>query len=92
MAALGFAAVAVMVSEQVDSSFHSLDDLRTHVGAPVVTASIPRIVTAADERARRRRRHVLAACSVAALVVIVALSWLIAAGNYDLVAFLARRG
>jgi polysaccharide chain length determinant protein (PEP-CTERM system associated) len=91
MASLGLAAVAVMVAEQVDTSYHSLDELRTRVGMPVAGA-IPQIVTAADERRRRRRTHMLAACSVVALAVVVGLSWLIASGNYDLVALLARRG
>lgn len=91
MASLGLAALAVMVAEQVDTSFHSLDDLRGYVQAPVA-ATIPRIVTAADERRHRRKRRLILACSVVAVVVIVSLAWLIASGNYDLVAFLARRG
>jgi polysaccharide chain length determinant protein (PEP-CTERM system associated) len=92
MAALGVAAVVVMVTEQVDTSFHSLDDLRAHVGVPVVAAAIPHIATPTDARQRRRRGQVYAAAAVVALVVIVGLSWLIASGNYDLVSFLARRG
>jgi len=80
------------VTEQVDTSFHSIDDLRAHVGVPVVAAAIPHIVTAADERRRKRRMSLFAACSVVVVVVIVGLAWLIASGNYDLVAFLARRG
>jgi polysaccharide chain length determinant protein (PEP-CTERM system associated) len=91
MASLGLAAVAVMVAEQIDTSYHSLGDLRSHLGLPVA-AAIPRIVTPADERRRRRRRHLVAACSVVALVAIVAVSWLIASGNYELVSLLARRG
>jgi polysaccharide chain length determinant protein (PEP-CTERM system associated) len=92
MASLGLAAVAVMVAEQVDTSYHSLDDLRAHVGMLPVAAAIPQIVTAADERRDRRRMHAMAACAAVAVVIIVALSWLIASGNYDLVALLARRG
>jgi succinoglycan biosynthesis transport protein ExoP len=91
MASLGLAAVAVMVAEQVDTSFHSLDDLRAHVGTPVA-AAIPVIVTATDERRRRRRINVFAACSVLAVVIVIALAWLVAVDNYELVAFLARRG
>jgi polysaccharide chain length determinant protein (PEP-CTERM system associated) len=90
MAALGVAAVAVMVAEQVDTSFHSVTDLRAHLGVPVAVA-IPQIVTATDERRRRRRTHLMIALSLAGLVIIVALSWLIASGNYDLVSLLARR-
>ena len=91
MASLGLAAVIVMVTEQVDTSFHSIDDLRAHIGGPVVTA-IPHIVTIADERRRKRRVNLYAACAVIALVVMVGLSWLVASGNYELVSFLARRG
>jgi uncharacterized protein involved in exopolysaccharide biosynthesis len=92
MASLGLAALVVMVTEQVDTSFHSLDSLRAHLGAPVVAAAIPHIVTAADERKRKRRMHLCAAASVVAVVIIVGLSWLIASGNYEMVSFLARRG
>ena len=91
MASFGLAAIAVMVAEQVDTSFHSLDDLRLHVGG-IVTGTVPRIVTMADERRARRRMHVLAICAVVAGVLIVVLSWVIASGNYELVSFLARRG
>jgi polysaccharide chain length determinant protein (PEP-CTERM system associated) len=91
MASLGLAAVAVMVAEQVDTSFHSLDDLRSHVAAPVV-AMIPRVRTPEDERRDKRHMHRLAAFALLAIVIIVGLSWFVAAGNYDLVAFLARRG
>lgn len=90
MASLGLAAVAVMVAEQVDTSYHSIEDLRAHLGVPV-TAAIPSIVTPADERRRRRRMHLVAACAVVALVLIVGVSWLIASGNYELVSMLARR-
>jgi uncharacterized protein involved in exopolysaccharide biosynthesis len=92
MAALGVAAVVVMVTEQVDTSFHTIDDLRAHVGAPVVASAIPHITAPADERRQRRRRRLFLAASVIALAVIVGLSWLIASGNYELVSFLARRG
>lgn len=92
MASLGLAALAVMVTEQADTSFHSVEDLRAHLGTPVVAAAIPYIVTAADERKKKRRLHLCAAASVVALVVIVGLSWVIASGNYELVSFLARRG
>ena len=92
MAALGVAAVVVMVTEQVDSSFHSLDDLRAHVGVPVVAAAIPHIPTPSDARQRRRRGQLYAAGAVVVLAVIVGLSWVVASGNYELVSLLARRG
>ena len=80
-----------MVAEQVDTSFHSLDDLRSHIAAPVV-AMIPRVRTPDDDRRDKRQMHRLAAFAMVAIVIIVSLSWFVAAGNYDLVAFLARRG
>ena len=71
MAALGMAAVAVLVMEQVDTSFHSLDDLKSHVNVPVVSTAIPHIVTAADMRRRRRRMQLVGACAVVVVVLIV---------------------
>jgi len=88
---LGLAAAVVMAREQVDTSFHSLDDLRNHLPAPVM-AAIPRITTAADERRQRRRFHIGIATSIAGVALLIALAWIFAAGNYELVAFLARRG
>ena len=52
--ALALAVAAVVVAEQLDTSFHSVDDLRNHARAPVL-ASIPQVLTAASLRARRRR-------------------------------------
>ena len=42
--ALGVAAAAVVLAEQVDTSFHTVDELRAHVSLPLL-GSIPRIVT-----------------------------------------------
>jgi polysaccharide chain length determinant protein (PEP-CTERM system associated) len=89
---LGLAVAAVMAAERIDTSFHAVDDLRTFSGAVPVLVSIPWIVTAAHSR-RRRWRMRLATCAAAmAVVVIFGLSYLVAHGNEQLVALLARGG
>jgi polysaccharide chain length determinant protein (PEP-CTERM system associated) len=85
--AAGAAAAAVLASEQMDSSFHSLDELRRFTRVPVL-ASIPAI----DSAAGRRRAYVVVAV-VSALVVIGlagAASARYAHGNEQLVRLLAR--
>ena len=54
VAALALSAGTVALSEQMDTSFHSVDDLAAFTRVPVL-ASVPRIVTARDLRARRLR-------------------------------------
>lgn len=53
--ALSLAAIVVVVAivERIDTSFHTLDDLRAFTRVPVL-ASVPRLVTTTD---RRRQRH-----------------------------------
>ena len=85
--AAGAAAGAVLISEQMDSTFHSLDDLRKFTRVPVL-AAIPSI----DSAAGRRRAYFVAAV-VSALVVIGlagAASARYARGNEQLVRLLAR--
>ena len=67
--ALGLAAGAVALLEQLDSSFHSVEDLRGAFELPVLV-SIPPIVIASDTRARRMRTCV---ATVAVLVGLLAL-------------------
>jgi hypothetical protein len=89
---LGLAVAAVMAAERIDTSFHAVDDLRTFSGVVPVLVSIPWITTAAHTR-RRRWRLRLGTCAAAmAVVVIFGLSYLVAHGNEQLVALLARGG
>lgn len=90
LAAGGLAVCAVLLAEQLDTSFHSQDSLRGFTTVPVV-ASIPLIETDADRQARRRRFRAVAAAALVGLGVIAGVSHVIGRGNDALVALLARK-
>lgn len=85
--AIGAAIAAVLVAEQLDSSFHSLDELRHFTRVPVL-AAIPAI----DAAAGRRRAHVAVAIAGALAMIGLAgaLSAHVANNNQQIVRFLAR--
>ena len=86
---LGLAAGAVVLAEQLDTSFHTVDELRRFSAVPVL-ASIPRIVTEADTR-RSRWRFRLATC--AAMLGVAALmgsAHFVARGNEQLASTLGQ--
>jgi hypothetical protein len=87
--ALGLAVAATVIAEQLDTSFHSVDDVRAFTTVPV-TAGIPLIVTEGDGVHAARRRRLAMAALAAGLVAVGTLSWLIADGNVALVSLLAR--
>jgi succinoglycan biosynthesis transport protein ExoP len=79
---------AVMLAEQLDTSFHGVDDLRSFSKLPVLV-TIPEITTHAD-RLRRRWRLRLAACaSVVGLFLIVGVAYV--GAHHDLVISLLTR-
>ena len=81
---------AVMLAEQLDTSFHGVDDLRGFSKLPVLV-TIPAITTHAD-RTRRRWRMRLAACaSVVGLVLIVGVAW-VSAHHDAVISLLTRTG
>jgi uncharacterized protein involved in exopolysaccharide biosynthesis len=80
---LGLAVGLVVLAEQLDSSFHTLDDLRAVTTVPVLV-SIPRIVTDRDVRRRRWRVQLATAAAVCGLVLIVGASYFVALGNEQL--------
>lgn len=89
MAAVGGAAAMVLLAERLDTSFHTLGDLRAFTKVPVL-ASVPRILRSTD-RIRRVRRRTLATVSLAVgLALVVAVSFHFANGNYQLVQMLSR--
>jgi len=90
-ASLGLAVVALVVAEHLDSSFHSVDDLRAFSPVPVL-ASIPRIVTPRDRRRTRWRTRLGAGATLIGLVLIVGLAYFVAHGNQQLVFLLTRGG
>ena len=89
--ALGTAAGAMMLAEHLDTSFHTVDDLRALGRAPVLL-SIPLIVTATDGRQRRRRMRFAALAVVLAVAVVIKAAQVVAHGNEMLVALLSRGG
>src|SRR3989441_2271518 len=86
---LGLAAGAVMLAEQFDTSFHSVDDLRHFSAVPVLT-SIPRIATAADTRRRRWRFRLAAGAAMLALAILMSAAYFVARGNEELVWMLGQ--
>jgi succinoglycan biosynthesis transport protein ExoP len=90
MLSLGLAGAVVVVAEQLDTSFHSVESLRGFTSVPLAVA-VPRILTESDHVQYRRRAGVAAAGALVALVLIMGAGYYYASGNYDLVALLVRR-
>ncbi len=66
---IGLSGVAAMLSEQLDTSFHSLDELQAFTSLPVL-AAVPAILTPGDKRKKRLRSG---AATLAILSLVVAL-------------------
>jgi len=88
---LGLAVAAVLLAERLDSSFHTLDELRSLTRVPVLV-SVPNIFTPDD--AARSHRRVLFAAAVAALALAASIggTYAIAHENESLVSMLAAHG
>ena len=87
--AIGVAALAVIAAEKLDTSFHTVDDLREYTTVPVI-ATIPRIGSGPRHGYLR-----LALGTVSAVAIVVAaasLSAYVANGNEQLVRMLQRAG
>ena len=77
---LGLALGTVVLAEQLDTSFHTVDELRGFTRFPVLV-SIPPLLTEADASRRRRRIALVAVSAMVCLPLIVGSSYLIAKGN-----------
>jgi hypothetical protein len=86
--ALGTAAAAVVLAEQVDTSYRRADEVRDTAGVPLLS-TIPRIVTDADRTTARRQRGLAMAAMAVALVLVVGGSFFVARGNQSLVTMLS---
>ncbi len=85
--ALGAAGVAVVLAENIDTSFRRVDEVRSTFAVPVLS-TIPRIITEHDRyRAMQHRRFATAAVAVGVLLV-VGSSFLVAHNNESLVSLL----
>jgi len=85
---LGMAAGAVVLGEQLDTSFHSVGDLRAFTTVPVLV-SIPRIVAEADAGWQQRRIQFAVAAALLGLALVVGAAYFLARGNDGLVLILA---
>ena len=85
----GLAAGAVVLAEQLDTSFHTVDELRRFSSVPVL-ASIPRIVTEADTRRSRWRFRLAACAAMLAVAVLMGSAHFVATGNEQLASTLGQ--
>lgn len=88
---LMFAGAGVVVAEQLDSSFHSIDELKGFTGVPVV-AGIPRIVTLGDLVRGWVRVGASVTGAIALLSVLVVGGYLFGSDNTALVSMMTGRG
>ncbi len=87
--ALGLSIGAVLAAERLNTSFHTIDEVRALIAVPVL-GRVPLIQSSTETR-RHRRRAVLAAVSaLAALLFIVAGSHHVAKNNEPLVRMMER--
>jgi protein tyrosine kinase modulator len=81
--ALGLAVGAIILAEQLDTSFHTVNDLGAFTQVPVLV-TLPRIVTRAETRRRRWRFSLVGLATVLSLVLIVGASFVIIKGPAQL--------
>jgi hypothetical protein len=81
------ASIAVLIHEQLDTSFHSVDEVRQFTHVPIL-ASIPSIEMPASRRLPRALG--VTACVIGGLTLVAAFSAYVASGNEQLVRFLIR--
>lgn len=81
---------SVMLAEQLDTSFHGVDDLRSFSKLPVLV-TIPEITTRADRTRRRWRWRLAASAGVVGLVLIIGVAY-VGAQNDLLITLLTRTG
>jgi polysaccharide chain length determinant protein (PEP-CTERM system associated) len=85
--AIGASGAAIVLAEQVDTSFRRVDEVRSTLPLPVLSA-IPRITTEQDRwRSLRHRRWATAAVG-AGLLIVAGTSFVVAHDNQGLVALL----
>ena len=86
---LGLSGLAVAITEYLDSSFHTVDDLRQFTTLQVLTV-IPRIVTDADVRRQRLRFRLGVVGTTLSVTLVVAASYFIAHDNWALLSLVSR--
>lgn len=84
IASLALAFGAVLAAEKLDTSFHSVDDLKAYVDVPTL-ATIRLIVTDGDMRRQRLRLALMAVLVVVGLALLVAGAYYVALENEQIV-------
>ena len=89
VAAFGLAVGVVTVAERVDTTFHSVDELRAAIDVPALVA-IRRVITRADVWRQRRRAALMTMSAIAGLLLVIGGSYYLASGNEHIVRLTAR--
>jgi polysaccharide chain length determinant protein (PEP-CTERM system associated) len=87
--AIGASGAAVVLAEQVDTSFRRVDEIRSTLPLPVLSA-IPRITTEQDRSRTLRHRRWATAAVGAGLLMVAGTSFVVAHDNQGLVALLMQ--
>jgi polysaccharide chain length determinant protein (PEP-CTERM system associated) len=90
-AAIALGIAAILAAEKLDTTFHTADDLRGFINAPIL-ATIRRIPTRRSTRRRRLRVALAILGAIAVLTMITAGSRWAATGNEQIVRMTAREG
>jgi polysaccharide chain length determinant protein (PEP-CTERM system associated) len=85
--ALGASAIAVVLAEQVDTSYRSVDEVRASLPVPVLSI-IPKITTDRDRMRLARRRQWATAAVAIGLLLVMGSSFAVAHRNVGLVTLL----
>jgi polysaccharide chain length determinant protein (PEP-CTERM system associated) len=91
IAAIAVAVGTIVAAERLDTTFHTLDDLRAFVSVPTL-ATIRPIITEDDKRRQHRRSALMAIGAVIVLALMGAGSYHVSAGNEQLVRMTTRAG
>ncbi len=79
---------AVILAESADTSFRSVDEVRSRIAVPILS-TIPKITTESDRFRLRRQRQLATAVMAVGLVVVLGSSFVIAHNNKELVDMLS---
>jgi uncharacterized protein involved in exopolysaccharide biosynthesis len=85
--ALGASGAAVVLAENVDTSFRRVDELRSRFPVPILS-TIPRITTDRDVRRRAYQRRLATAAVAIGLFLVIGGTYSLAHNNHDLVSLL----
>jgi len=88
--AVGLAVGLVFLAEQLDTSFHSVEELRAATNFPILV-SIPRIVTDGDVRRTRWRTVFVTAVALCCLTLLVGASYYATRGSEQLLRLVSGR-